>query len=93
MNPTLLNSSLLRPVFLGILWIAFGTYAFVYAPPDSPDTLDLIIKLSSGKFEGVNPLVANLFNIMGILPLMYCCLLYSALVSITGLVAPLEARK
>ncbi len=76
MNPTFLNSSLLRPVFLAILWIAFGTYAFVYAPPDTPDTLDLILKLSSGKFEGVNPLVANLFNIMGILPLMYCCLLY-----------------
>jgi hypothetical protein len=75
-NPTFLNSSLLRPTFLAILWIAFGTYAFVYAPPDSPDTLDLIIKLSSGKAEGVNPLVANLFNIMGILPLMYCCLLY-----------------
>jgi hypothetical protein len=75
-NLTLLNSSLLRPAFLAILWIGFGTYAFVFAPPDSPDTLDLIVNLSSGKFEGVNPLVANLFNIMGILPLMYCCLLY-----------------
>jgi hypothetical protein len=75
-NQTLLNSSLLRPAFLAILWIGFGTYAFVFAPPDSPDTLDLIVNLSSGKFEGVNPLVANLFNIMGILPLMYCCLLY-----------------
>ncbi len=72
MNPTLLRSLLLAG-----LWIAFVTYAFGFAPPDSPDTLDLIIRLSSGKFDGVNPLVVNLFNIMGVLPLMYCCLLYS----------------
>jgi hypothetical protein len=70
------NQTLLRSVLLAILWISFSIYAFVFAPPDSPDTLDLIIKLSSGQFDGVNPLVANLFNIMGILPLMYCCLLY-----------------
>lgn len=63
-------------MILAIVWITFVTYAFVFAPPDSPDTLDLILKLSSGKFEGVNPLVVNLFNIMGILPLMYGCLLY-----------------
>ena len=34
MNPTVLNSLLLRPALLGLLWIAFGTYTFVFAPPD-----------------------------------------------------------
>ncbi len=71
------NPTLIRSLLLAGLWIAFVTYAFGFAPPDSPDTLDLIVRLSSGKFDGVNPLVVNLFNIMGVLPLMYCCLLYS----------------
>jgi hypothetical protein len=71
------NPTLLRSLLLAGLWIAFVTYSFGFAPPDSPDTMDLIVRLSSGKFDGVNPLVVNLFNIMGVLPLMYCCLLYS----------------
>jgi hypothetical protein len=57
--------------------LGFLAYAFGFAPPDDPGTMDLIVRLSSGQFAGVNPLVVNLFNIMGVLPLMYCCLLYS----------------
>ncbi len=71
------DSILVRRIGLTALWLGFVGYAFGFAPPDDPGTLDLIVRLSSGQFAGVNPLVVNLFNIMGVLPLMYCCLLYS----------------
>jgi hypothetical protein len=66
-----------RKLGLAALWIGFLAYAFFLAPPDRPDTADLILKLSTGQFTGVNPLVVNLFNIMGVLPLMYACVLYT----------------
>ncbi|WP_353735256.1 hypothetical protein [Okeania sp. SIO2C2] len=54
-----------------LLWIGFSTYAFLLAPPDQPDTLELIQKLSTGQWENINPLIVSLFNIMGIWPLIY----------------------
>jgi hypothetical protein len=57
------------------LWISFILYAIFFAPPDKPETLDLIINLSSGKWEGINPIIICLFNIMGILPFIYASLL------------------
>jgi len=71
------TSTFTRRIGLTALWLGFLAYAFGFAPPDDPGTMDLIVRLSSGQFAGVNPLVVNLFNIMGVLPLMYCCLLYS----------------
>lgn len=59
-----------------LLWLGFITYAFVFAPPNQPDTLELITNLSTGKWEGINPLIVCLFNIMGVLPLIYSCLLF-----------------
>lgn len=72
-----MTSTFTRRIGLTALWLGFLAYAFGFAPPDDPGTMDLIVRLSSGQFAGVNPLVVNLFNIMGVLPLMYCCLLYS----------------
>ena len=57
------------------VWIIFSLYAFVLAPPNQPDTLDLIINLSSGNWDGINPLIIALFNVMGILPAIYTCFL------------------
>jgi hypothetical protein len=61
----------------GLLWIAFSTYAFVFAPPDSPETLELITNLSTGKIAGINPLIVALFNIMGVWPSIYSCVLFA----------------
>lgn len=68
---------MLRKIGFGLLWIAFSTYAFVFAPPDSPETLTLITNLSTGKIAGINPLIVALFNIMGIWPLIYSCVLFA----------------
>jgi hypothetical protein len=57
------------------IWLGFILYAIFFAPADNPETLDLIINLSSGKWEGINTYVISLFNIMGILPFVYASLL------------------
>ena len=65
-----------RKIGFALLWIAFSTYAFVFAPPDNPDTITLITNLSTGKISGINPLIVALFNIMGVWPLIYSCVLF-----------------
>lgn len=65
-----------RRIGFGLLWIGFVAYAFLLAPPNQPDTFDLIKDLSTGNWDGINPLVVCLFNIMGVMPMLYACLLF-----------------
>lgn len=67
----------MRLPLLGSLWLLFLTYAILLAPPDSPDTIDLIRRLSIGQWQTINPWVVTLFNIMGIWPLIYSAILYA----------------
>jgi hypothetical protein len=57
------------------LWIIFTIYAFFFSPASDPNTLDLILNLSTGKWQDINPLLISLFNLMGILPMVYTCFL------------------
>ncbi|MEG4484307.1 DUF2834 domain-containing protein [Microcoleus sp. D2_18a_B4] len=67
-----------RKIGFGLLWIAFITYAFVFAPPDSPEkTITLITNISTGKIADINPLIVALFNLMGVWPLIYSCVLFA----------------
>ncbi|MEM9543166.1 MAG: DUF2834 domain-containing protein [Cyanobacteria bacterium P01_E01_bin.42] len=61
----------MRKIAFGLLWLGFVLYAFLLAPPDRPDTLDLIVNLSTGNWDGINPAIVALFNLMGILPIAY----------------------
>ena len=54
-----------------LIWLLFTGYAFLLAPPDSPETLQLIINLSTGQWMGINPLIIALFNLMGLWPMIY----------------------
>ncbi len=67
---------MVRKLGFGCLWLALVGYAFLLAPPDQPDTLPLLIQLSTGQWAGINPLVVALFNLMGIWPLIYAGLLF-----------------
>jgi hypothetical protein len=58
-----------------LLWIGLIAYASLLAPPNDPDTIDLITDLSTGRWQGINPLVIALFNIMGVFPLIYSSVL------------------
>lgn len=62
-------------IIFGSLWLGFSGYAFLLAPPDSADSLQLIINLSTGKWVGIDPFIIALFNLMGILPMAYACLM------------------
>ncbi len=66
---------MINKISLSLLWITFVIYAFIFAPPNNPNTLDLIKNLSTGSFTGINPYVITLFNLMGILPMMYSAFL------------------
>lgn len=59
------------------LWLGFLADAFWAAPPDSPETWTTIVRLSSGDWAGIEPLVVALFNLMGLWPLIYAGFLYS----------------
>ncbi len=65
-----------RIFIFALIWASFMIYAFFFGPNASPDTLDLIIDLSAGNWQEINPLVVSLFNLMGILPAAYACLLF-----------------
>jgi hypothetical protein len=58
---------------MGALWLGFVIYAFGFAPPDQADTLTLIQQLASGQWQGINPLIVALFNLMGLWPMIYAC--------------------
>jgi hypothetical protein len=64
-------------IFLGLLWLGFISYAFLLAPPDRPETFMLIQNLSTGQWNGINPWVIALFNVMGIWPLLYFGILFA----------------
>jgi hypothetical protein len=67
---------MVRKIAFGVLWLGFVFYAFVLAPPNKPDTFELIKNLSTGQWQGINPLVIALFNLMGIWPMIYSALLF-----------------
>ncbi|AFY53795.1 hypothetical protein Riv7116_1226 [Rivularia sp. PCC 7116] len=66
----------MRKVLFWSIWAGFAVYAFVFAPPNQPDTFELIKNLSTGQWEGINPLIVSLFNLMGVFPLIYGCMLF-----------------
>ncbi|MGD1899690.1 MAG: DUF2834 domain-containing protein [Phormidesmis sp.] len=65
---------MVRKIGFALLWLGFGIYAFTLAPPQQPDTFELIAKLSTGQWDDINPVVIALFNLMGIWPIIYACL-------------------
>jgi hypothetical protein len=62
-------------IFFGSLWLGFVSYAFLLAPPDRSDSFQLIVDLSTGNWAGINPAIVALFNLMGILPMVYAGLM------------------
>ena len=63
-----------QKTIFALLWFGFTLYAFTLAPPLQPDTPELILKLSTGQWDGINPLIVALFNLMGVWPMIYAAL-------------------
>lgn len=66
---------MISKIFLSLLWIGFVVYGFLLAPPEQPDTIELIVNLSIGNWDNINPLIIAVFNSIGIVTLIYACLL------------------
>lgn len=66
---------MIRKLGFGLLWLSLIGYAFWLAPPDQPETVTLIQHLATGQWTNINPLVVSLFNLMGVWPLIYACVL------------------
>ncbi|WP_126146991.1 hypothetical protein [Synechococcus elongatus] len=66
-----MDSSLLKRSLAAIAWLSLVSYTALLAPPDDPQTWDLIRRLSLGQWQGINPLIVALFNAMGLWPLLY----------------------
>lgn len=64
-------------ICFGLIWLGFSVYAFLLSPPPAPDTVQLVVHLSTGQWSDINPWVISLFNLMGVWPLIYCCLLFA----------------
>lgn len=64
-----------RKTGLWLLWFSFIAYAFFLAPPNQPETPEVLKNLITGDWQGINPLVVAIFNLLGIVPLIYSCLL------------------
>lgn len=67
----------MRKIVFGLLWLGLSVYAFLLSPPQQPGTFELIKNLSLGQWQGINPLVIALFNLMGIWPLIYSAALFT----------------
>lgn len=68
---------MLRKIAFGILWLSVILYASFFAPPNQPDTFELIKNLCIGQWQGINPLVISLFYIMGVWPLIYSAVMFA----------------
>lgn len=65
-----------RKIVFTLIWLGFILYAFMFSPPDRPEDLELIKNMSLGNWEGINPVILGEFNLMGIWPMIYGCLLF-----------------
>ncbi|NJR38431.1 MAG: DUF2834 domain-containing protein [Leptolyngbyaceae cyanobacterium CSU_1_4] len=65
-----------KKIALWALWLGFILYAFFLAPPESPETWSVIQNLATGKLQDINPIIIAVFNLLGVIPLLYGCLIY-----------------
>lgn len=50
---------MVKKIAFGFLWLGFIIYAFFLEPPEQPGTFRVIENLSTGQWQGVNPLVIS----------------------------------
>ena len=63
---------MIRKIGLGLLWLGFISYAIASSFYKSQQgDFDLIIDLSTGQWQGINPIIIAMFYIMGIFPVVY----------------------
>ncbi|MEN0064747.1 MAG: hypothetical protein AAGA48_21560 [Myxococcota bacterium] len=67
--------SLRSRIGLGIVWAILLAYAVLFAPPSRPDQDAWVMRLLTGEWEGEEPWVVVIFNLLGVWPLVMASLL------------------
>ena len=62
-------------IFLGIIWLAWVVYAFVFAPQEEIADMDYIMQMMRMETENIDASVIALFNLMGVWPLIMAAIL------------------
>lgn len=62
-------------IVLWLLWLVFVAYTLLLAPLDQPGNLMLIEKLVKLQWMDINPILAAIFSLMGVWPMIYASLL------------------
>jgi hypothetical protein len=58
-------------IIAGLTWVALLVVAFGFAPPSHPETGSQVVSMLTWKIDGINPCFAALFNMMGLLPMVF----------------------
>jgi hypothetical protein len=62
-------------IFLGIIWLAWVIYAFVFAPQQEIADMDYIMQMARMETDRIDASVIALFNLMGVWPLIMAAIL------------------
>ena len=63
-------------IVLWLVWAGFTAYTLLLAPLDQPGTLTLIEKLVKLQWADINAILAALFSLMGVWPMIYASLMF-----------------
>jgi hypothetical protein len=62
-------------IFLGIIWMGWVIYAFVFAPQQEIADMDYIMQMARMETDRIDASVIALFNLMGVWPLIMAAIL------------------
>ncbi|MFB2969369.1 DUF2834 domain-containing protein [Aerosakkonema sp. BLCC-F183] len=65
-----------RRIALFSIWLLFVNYTMWLAPLDRPDTWPLVQKLLTLQWGKVNAIIAVIFSLMGVWPMIFACLMF-----------------
>jgi hypothetical protein len=63
-------------IVLWLIWLIFIIYTLWLAPLDQPGNLTLLEKLIKLQWSEVNPIIAVIFSLMGVWPMIYASFLF-----------------
>ncbi len=65
-----------RKGLMAVIWLAFVVYVIRLAPLDQPETYPIVFRLLTFQLTQVNAYLFAIFWLMGVLPMIYACLIF-----------------
>ncbi|MBE9168705.1 DUF2834 domain-containing protein [Pleurocapsales cyanobacterium LEGE 06147] len=63
-------------IVLWLVWLVFVAYTLLLAPLDQPGNITLLEKLIKLQWSDVNPIIAVIFSLMGVWPMIYASFMF-----------------